>query len=83
MAEKIYEAVLSITASGISVLVTKKFIKNMYIRVLPPEGRMQITVLHTAADDSVRRFAISRNAMRDFVNIWTAFAQTGGESKRI
>ena len=32
----------------------------MYIRVLPPDGRVQITAPHTANDDSIRRFAISR-----------------------
>lgn len=49
-----------IILSGITISVTKKSIKNMYIRVMPPDGRVQITVPSTASDDSVRRFAISR-----------------------
>lgn len=32
----------------------------MYIRVLPPDGVVQITVPKTASDDSIRGFAISR-----------------------
>ena len=49
-----------IVLSGIPISITKKSIKNMYIRVLPPDGRVQITAPHTANDDSIRRFAISR-----------------------
>lgn len=32
----------------------------MYIRVMPPDGRVQITAPYTVSDDALRRFAISR-----------------------
>lgn len=32
----------------------------MYIRVMPPDGKVQVTVPYTASDDAIRRFAISR-----------------------
>lgn len=48
--------------SGITISVTKKSIKNMYIRVIPPDGKVQITAPYTVSDDSIRRFAISRIA---------------------
>ena len=44
----------------ISIAVTKKNIKNMYIRVLPPDGKIQITAPHSAGDDAIRMFAVSR-----------------------
>ena len=43
-----------------SIAVTKKNIKNMYIRVLPPDGKVQITVPYSAGDDAIRMFAVSR-----------------------
>lgn len=49
-----------ITVSGIAFKVTKKKIKNMYIRVLPPDGMVQITAPVSASDDALRMFAISR-----------------------
>ena len=45
---------------GIAMSVIKKRIKNMYIRVLPPDGKVQITVPYTVSDDLIRRFAISK-----------------------
>ena len=44
----------------ISITVNKKDIKNMYIRVLPPEGKVQITAPRSAGDDTIRMFAVSR-----------------------
>lgn len=32
----------------------------MYIRVIPPKGKVQITAPYTVSDDTVRRFAISK-----------------------
>jgi len=49
-----------IELSGITISVIKKAIKNMYIRVMPPDGRVQITAPYTVSDDALRRFAISR-----------------------
>ena len=45
---------------NMSIVVTKKNIKNMYIRVLPPNGKVQITAPHSAGDDAIRMFAASR-----------------------
>ena len=47
---------------NISIAVTKKNIKNMYIRVLPPSGKVQITAPCSAGDDAIRMFAVSRMA---------------------
>lgn len=47
---------------NLSIAVTKKSIKNMYIRVLPPDGKVQITAPCSADDDAIRMFAISRIA---------------------
>ena len=45
---------------NMSIVVTKKNIKNMSIRVLPPDGKVQITAPHSAGDDAIRMFAVSR-----------------------
>lgn len=45
---------------NISIAITKKNIKNMYIRVLPPDGKVQITAPYSTGDDAIRMFAVSR-----------------------
>ena len=32
----------------------------MYIRVIPPDGKVEITAPYTVSDDAIRRFAISK-----------------------
>lgn len=49
-----------IELSGITISVLKKEIKNMYIRVIPPDGKVEITAPYTVSDDAIRRFAISK-----------------------
>ena len=49
-----------IELSGITISVLKKEIKNMYIRVIPPDGKVEITAPYTVNDDAIRRFAISK-----------------------
>lgn len=49
-----------IVLDGISISVTKKSIKNMYLRVVPPDGEVRITAPRKVSDESIRRFAISR-----------------------
>ena len=49
-----------IQIGNMSIAVTKKNIKNMYIRVLPPDGKVHITAPNTAGDDAIRMFAVSR-----------------------
>ena len=51
-----------IMVGGIDIQVTKKKIKNMYIRVLPPEGAVLITAPENTSDDALRMFAVSRIA---------------------
>lgn len=51
-----------IVVSNIEILVERKDIKNMYIRILPPDGRVKITVPKTITDDAIRMFAVSRIA---------------------
>lgn len=45
---------------NVRIAVTKKNIKNMYIRVLPPDGKVQITAPQSAGNDAIRMFAVSR-----------------------
>lgn len=47
---------------GIQMAVLRKNIKNMYIRVLPPDGKVQITAPCSAKDEVIRMFAVSRIA---------------------
>ena len=51
-----------IVISNIEMLVERKDIKNMYIRILPPDGKVKITVPKAISDDAIRMFAISRIA---------------------
>lgn len=45
---------------GIRIAITKKSVKNMYIRVLPPDGEVRITAPCSAGDDAIQIFAVSR-----------------------
>ena len=51
-----------IVVGGITIQVEKKLIKNMYIRVLPPDGIVHIAVPGNTSDDAIRMFAVSRIA---------------------
>lgn len=51
-----------IVVGGIDIQMEKKRIKNMYIRVLPPEGLVRIAVPENTTDDALRMFAVSRIA---------------------
>lgn len=51
-----------IVVGGIDIQVAKKNIKNMYIRVLPPDGIVHIAVPEDTSDDALRMFAVSRIA---------------------
>lgn len=46
-----------IVLSGINISITRKSIKNMYIRVLPPDGRVQITTAISFDFDRAAPFA--------------------------
>lgn len=49
-----------IIISNLNIGVEKKSIKNMYIKVLPPDGKVVITVPKTVNDDIIRMFVISK-----------------------
>lgn len=48
------------TIDGIEIAVIRKPIKNLYIRVLPPEGAVQITAPRFVSTAEIRAFAQSR-----------------------
>ena len=53
---------INLNVGGINICVEKKRIKNMYIRVIPPDGNVKITAPMAASDDTIRMFALSRIA---------------------
>lgn len=53
---------INLNVGGIDICAEKKRIKNMYIRVIPPDGNVRITAPMAAADDTIRMFAVSRIA---------------------
>ena len=50
----------NLTVVGIIISVEKKKIKNMYIRVIPPDGKVRVIVPLSASEDAIRMFAVSR-----------------------
>lgn len=53
---------INLNVGGIDISAEKKQIKNMYIRVLPPDGKVKITAPMSATEDVIRMFAVSRIA---------------------
>lgn len=49
-----------ITIQGIEVEIEKKKIKNMYLRILPPEGRVYITAPIRMPEHTIREFVESK-----------------------
>lgn len=49
-----------IKVNDIDVLVLKKNIKNFHLNVLPPDGRVRISVPTSTTDGAIRTFAITR-----------------------
>lgn len=50
----------SIIISGVEIKIVKKRIKNMYIRVFPPNGIVQVSAPIDYDDETIRMFALSR-----------------------
>lgn len=50
----------SFAIGGVDFAVEKKKIKNMYVRVYPPDGRVVITAPRAVSDEEIRAFAASR-----------------------
>ena len=53
---------INLNVGGIDISAEKKQIKNMYIRVIPPDGKVRITAPISATEDAIRMFAVSRIA---------------------
>ena len=51
--------------NGINVIVQRKKIKNMYLRVVPPEGTVKISAPYFIGDDKIIEFV---NAKMDCRN---------------
>ena len=49
-----------IIVDGIPISVTKKPIKNMYIRIVPPDGGVRLTAPYSMSDEDICSFAVSR-----------------------
>ena len=49
-----------ISVGGIDIQITRKKMKNMYIRVLPPDGRVRISAPKRTSDAVLHSFAASR-----------------------
>ncbi|PLS31257.1 metal-dependent hydrolase [Bifidobacterium margollesii] len=54
-----------IDVQGVRVKVTRKTVKNMYLRVKPPDGRVEVTAPARASYDVVARFVASRRQWID------------------
>ena len=63
---------INLNVGGIDMSAEKKQIKNMYIRVIPPDGKVRITAPISATEDAIRMFAVSRIAcMEKFLSSGT------------
>lgn len=49
-----------IEIDGISIAIERKNIKNMYIRVLPPNGEVKMSVPYSVSDERIFQFAKSK-----------------------
>jgi predicted metal-dependent hydrolase len=49
-----------IVVSDINIEVQKKNIKNIHLSVLPPDGKVRISVPVSAKEETIRLFAISK-----------------------
>jgi predicted metal-dependent hydrolase len=49
-----------IILDGIIIEVTKKKIKNMYLRVLPPEGSVHVSAPVRMSDEAIKKFVLSK-----------------------
>ena len=46
--------------NGISIELEKKRIKNMYLRILPPDGRVHVSAPLRMSDAEIKRFVLSK-----------------------
>ena len=50
----------TIELDGIIIVIKKKSMKHMYLRVLPPDGKVQITAPYSFSDEMIREFVLSK-----------------------
>ena len=46
--------------NGINIIIQRKNIKNMYLRVIPPEGNVKISAPYFVSDDKIIEFVNSK-----------------------
>ena len=46
--------------NGIEIIVQRKNIKNMYLRVIPPEGNVKVSAPHYVSDEDILKFIDSK-----------------------
>ena len=46
--------------NGINIIIQRKNIKNMYLRVIPPEGDVKISAPYFVSDDKIIEFVNSK-----------------------
>ena len=56
MADKVEK----ITINGIEIELTRKNIKNLYLKVHPPHGRVKVSAPKSMNEDSIRAFVVSK-----------------------
>lgn len=64
-----------LTVEGISVEVVRKDIKNMYLRVYPPDGRVVVSAPRAMGDAAIKSFLMSKLA-------WIRMQQTKALAKQ-
>ncbi|MCI1984454.1 MAG: M48 family metallopeptidase [Bifidobacteriaceae bacterium] len=68
----------------IRVVVTRKPIKNLYLRVKPPDGHLEISAPQRMADTTIRNFVRTRRSwideMRNRVQVAAAVGALGGDA---
>jgi predicted metal-dependent hydrolase len=52
--------VLSTRSGDITISITRKRIKNLYLRVTPPDGRVCVNAPLNISDAEIERFVLSR-----------------------
>lgn len=62
-----------ISISGVDIIIEKKKIKNMYIRILPPEGQVKVTAPQSVSDKEIEQFVSAKilwisERKREFAN---------------
>lgn len=52
--------VKQLSIGGLQIAVSKKKIKNLYLKVSPPDGRVRVTAPLTMSDEAIREFVVAK-----------------------